>query len=334
MPDNKSTFTVGWFPVTVAGTAEQMPAQVVPQGHSVIIKGTHRNWAKVMNDHGTSTSILKLTGRSSVEDLNFNLGTRNDGLIQTRGGARTRHCQFVGEDLTTAHTALWYDTNAQKHFKASDLDFLGDVARMTALKVDDLCCSEVEKIRIHECLVGIHVLGANAIENLFSYCDIGGCAKGLLLAAGSEQHFHEIVFHNNTLNVDDSVKDHIWTNIHGPFEIAQNPDNLVGINVSTGGAGVYGGDTQLIAAGAITNPFRIVGYAFKPSTTEMYSVRFTANAGPPYFDVVPFFGSKQSGGAAPSGTEFIFNAGTRISCSARDISGGDNVDVWVLIQEI
>ena len=38
--------------------------------------------------------------------------------------------------------------------------------------------------------------------------------------------------------------------------------------------------------------------------------------------------------AAPSGTEFIFDKGTRISAKARDVNGGDNVKVWIEIQEI
>ena len=34
------------------------------------------------------------------------------------------------------------------------------------------------------------------------------------------------------------------------------------------------------------------------------------------------------------GTEFIFNKGTRISASAKDVTGGDNEKVWLEIQEI
>ena len=111
---------------------------------NVILAGTHRNWAKVKNDHVAATSILKLTGRASVINLNFNLGDNNpDGLILTRGGGRVRKCQFVGEDLTGAATALWLDTNSAKHSKVEDVDFLGkDGTLMTALKVDQLCCSE------------------------------------------------------------------------------------------------------------------------------------------------------------------------------------------------
>ena len=53
-----------------------------------------------------------------------------------------------------------------------------------------------------------------------------------------------------------------------------------------------------------------------------------------FYDVIMFLGNARESVAAPSGTEHIFNAGTRISCSAKSVTGGDNVDIWVEIQEI
>jgi len=304
---------------------------------NVILQGTHRNWAKIMNDDGAATSILKLTGRSSVYDLNFNLGTGNNGLIQTRGGARTRHCQFVGENLTSEAVALWYDTVAGKHFKAFDLDFLGkDKTKMTAMKVDDLCCSELEKIRIHTALAGIHILGGNADDNMFSFCDIGGCATGILIDAGNENHFHEILFHHNTTNVTDIVHDHIWTIIHGEFPITIEPitvPNYPGVVVSAG-EDAYGGDTEIRAAGSSTKPFKIVGYRFEPSEEKKFMLRFSADSGASWFDMSLVEAKKNKAQSASEGTDFIFNIGTRISCSAGCEDAGKTIQVWLEIQEI
>jgi len=47
-----------------------------------------------------------------------------------------------------------------------------------------------------------------------------------------------------------------------------------------------------------------------------------------------FDGNKKAGADAPSGTEYIFARGTRISASAKSISGGNNVKVWIKLQEI
>ncbi len=104
-----------------------------------------------------------------------------------------------------------------------------------------------------------------------------------------------------------------------------------------GGAGnTYGADTELASAASRDNPFRIVGVTFEPDAApaEFYMVRFTDDSGSTFYDILMFQGDKREGIAAPAGTEHIFNKGTRISCSAKSASGGNNTQVWIEIQEI
>jgi len=300
---------------------------------NVILKGTHRNWAKIMNGHDTATSILKLTGRASVIDLNFNLGTGNNGLILTRGGWRCYSCQFVGLSLTGAATAFWADGSATKHGKLINSDFLGVKTQMTAVKVDDTLYSRFHELVIHDCLKGIHILGTAPDRNDLDCIDIGGCAIGIDIDTGSGQHFRDILLHGNDVNIDDEVGDHHWAKIYGAFPIDFEPTDLVGTQVNCGAAGVYGGDTELRAV-ADSVPFRVVGYNFAPSANEWYAVRFSADNGATWFDEVLFDGNKHEGIDAPSGTEFIFNKGTRISASAKSVTGGNNAKIWLKIQEI
>lgn len=303
---------------------------------NVILKGTHRNWGQIRNNHDTATSILKLTGRASVMDLNFNLGTGGNGLILTRGGFRCYSCQFTGGALTVAGTALWLDGSTTKHGKVINCDFLGHVDNMTAILVDDVQHSRFIELVIHDCLTAIQIVGAAPDANQFDDTDIGGCGIGLDIDTGSGQHFEDVRFHDNDVNVDDEVGDHHWNNMKGPFPITILPDNLIGVTVNTGGAGAWGGDTEILAAAVRDKPFRIVGVSVEPSSVaaEWYQLRFSADSGATFYDVVQFYGVKREGSGAPSGTEFIFNKGTRISASARDVTGGDNVKVWVEIQEI
>ena len=63
-------------------------------------------------------------------------------------------------------------------------------------------------------------------------------------------------------------------------------------------------------------------------------MRFSDDSGSTFYDIRQFVGVKREGITAPSGTEHIFNKGTRISASASDVSGGDNVKIWIEIQEI
>lgn len=301
---------------------------------NVILLGTHRNWAKIKNDHATATSIMKLTGKSSVIDLNFNLGTGGNGLIMTHGGARGYHLQFVGEDLTGAGIALWLAGSPSKHGKFIDLHFLGHITHMTGLKIDRFMHSYFQTFQVHECATGIQLVGADADTNDFQDIDIGDCGIGLDIDEGNDQHFDDFLFHGNQTNVDDEVGGHFWSNIRGAFPITIEPDNHVGVQVDCGAAGVYGGDTEIRAAVASTRPFRIVGVHVEPSANEWYTVRFSADSGASFYDKLLFDGTKREGMAAPSGTEYIFNKGTRISASARSVTGGNNVKVWIEIQEI
>ena len=302
-----------------------------------ILQGAHRTWAKVKNTHANAASIMKFTGKVAAINLNFNLGAGTNGLIMTHGGCRVYSCQFVGEDLEAAKTALWLDhTTGGKHIKVIDNDFLGHTSYMTALKIDQFGRSNFERLRIHECKTGIQIVGANSDSNIFNLVDIGECGLALDLDAGNEQHFYEMILHHNTVNVDDEVQDHIWVNIYGAFSISIYPDNFTGITVTAhNNADTWGADTEVRAAVVATKPFRIVAVHFEPAISQWYRVQFSADSGVSHYDDLMFDATKREGAAFPSGTEFIFNPGTRISARAKAESGGeDTVQVWIEVQEI
>ncbi len=301
---------------------------------SVVLMGTHPHGARVRNDHASATSVMKLTGKSSVENLLFDLGTGNHGLILTRDGVSVDHVHFDGTSLTSGKTCLWLDGDSSEHADIVEVEIFGNTTNTTGFLVDQFGSCHIDRILISACLVGIQIVGANSDENEFHRLDIGDCVTGLDIDAGSEQHFDNLHFHHNTRDVDDEVGDHVWINVRGRFDIDIFPDNFTGITVSTGGAGVYGVDTEILSAAGRDNPFRIVGTHVEPSTSEWYRLRFSDDSGSTFFDVLQFDGAKREGIAAPSGTEHIFNAGTRISGSAKDVSGGDNVKVWLEIQEV
>ncbi len=302
---------------------------------NVILLGSVSDaYVDIRNTHASATHIMTLTGKSAVINLTFTQTGNVDGINMTHGGAVVKHIRFNGTAMTGAGTSLHLDGASVQHGRIEDLEFHGHVSYTTGLLIDQWGFCNFINLHFETCLTAIQIVGVDSDENDFKHLDIGDCALGIDIDAGNNQHFTDVGFHDNTRDVDDEVGDHAWVLIHGRFDIEILPDDVTGINVSTGAAGVYGADTELLAAAGRDNPFLVVGYAFDPSTTELYNVRFSDDSGATFFDIVPFFGSKQSGSSAPSGTEHIFNAGTRISASARDVSGGDNVDVWLLIQEI
>ena len=114
------------------------------------------------------------------------------------------------------------------------------------------------------------------------------------------------------------------------------PDNFTGVTVTANNvANTWGVDTEIRAGASATVPFRVVGYHFNPDISQKYRVRFSGDSGVTFFDDVLVETAKQVGSTAPSGTEFIFNAGARINASAKAQTGGeDTILVWVKIQEI
>jgi len=311
---------------------------------NVMLVGSHRTWDKIMNDHDGATSIMTLTGYASLQDLNFNLGTSNNGVIIAKGAFRLKAVQFVGEDLTSAATALHLDgATTLKHGKVLDSYFKGHTTYMTAIKLDNCALSVFKDIFVHQCLKGLHIDDDgtyNSDYNSFYDTEICRCSHvdgvAIDIDAGDVQHFENVCMRGNTLNVDDVPRNHAWNAIHGSFPITIEPitiPNYDGVQVDAG-EDAYGSDTEIRAAATSTKPFKIVGYRFEPSEEKKFMLRFSADSGSTWFDMSMIEIKKNKAQGASEGTDFIFNAGTRISCSAGCEVAGKNVKVWLEIQEI
>lgn len=305
-----------------------------------ILQGSYRNWAKIKNEHASATSVMKFTGKVAIQYLNINLGTSNNGIILAHGGSRVLSTQFVGEDLTSAKTCLWLDhASTGKHARIENVDIIGNITYCRGILIDNFAHSHFNNIRIHDCLEGIQIVGVTLDENSFKKLDIGGCshASGIALNidGGDGQHFDDVLFHNNTKNVDDEEKNHHWQHIRGQFSIEIDPNDLDGETVTAGvGANTYGNALTIFSTNEIDAPFRIVGVHLEPTDSEWHMVRFSGDAGSTYHDMILFDGTKREGYAAPSGTELIFNAGTELYCEVKSETGSNNVQIWVEIQKI
>ncbi len=297
---------------------------------NVVIQGSHRDFVNITNTHASASCVLRLEGLSVVQDVTITPVAADNGLLLWADGARAYRLRIDGTGHTGAGASLWLNGDDGK---AIDIDILGNAAQTIGLNVLG-ARTHYENIHIDDCATGIWIHNAGADSNLFDNIFIHGCALGIDIDSGNEQHFKDILFLENTRDVDDEVGDSQWINIHGRFDIEILPDNFTGITVNTGAANTYGADTQLLSAVSRDTPFRIVGVSVEPSTSEWYKLRLSDDSGTSFFDEIQFDGAKRQGEAAPSGTEHIFNKGTRISGSVKDVSGGDNAKVWLEIQEI
>jgi len=299
---------------------------------NVVIQGSHRQFVNITNTHATASCVLRLEGLAVVQDVTITHIAADNGLLLMGNGARATRCYFDGTTMTGPGVSLWIDGAISR---VIDCDFAGDGTNTIALNVLGTM-GLYQEIAIHNCDVGIWVHNAAADLNIFSFVVIGFCNLGIDIDSGNTQHFYELWMHDNTRNVDDEVGDHVWVNIHGRFDIENLPDDFIGIVMACGAANTYGADTEILSAVSRDNPFRITGYNFGPDAlpAEWYMVRFSDDTGTSFFDIQMLIGDRKSGSSAPAGTEHIFNAGTRISGSAKSVSGGNNVDVWVSVQEI
>ena len=303
------------------------------------IKGSHRNWAKITNSHASATSIMKFTGKVSIEDVTIDIGyTDLNGVIISGSGTkgcRLRHTYFEAEHATGAHTCLEI-SGGTEYAKLEDVMFHGEINYTTGLIINNCKFSDIHDVQFHDCLVGMQQANAASDGNEYHRLLFHTCTLGIDLDAGNSAIFDHLNFYDCTRNVDDEVGDATWRAIHGQFPIYIYPDDFTGITVaSAAGAGTWGSLTEIVAAAAIDNPFRIVAVHFAPSVNQWSRVRFTADAGTTYYDDLMFDVKRREGQAAPSGTEFIFNADTKIEAMAKVDGGGpDNINVWIEIQEI
>ncbi len=64
------------------------------------------------------------------------------------------------------------------------------------------------------------------------------------------------------------------------------------------------------------------------------STLVTVNTSSTFFSDIIVDAVKKTSVLSGTGTEYVFNQGTRISASCQSLSGGDTLAVWLKIQEI
>lgn len=316
------------------------------------IIGTHRVWAPIRNSHASATSVMKFTGKVSIRDLAIFQTADINGVIFTGSGFRIRNCGFNSELITGAATSIYIDGSAAitRGGIIEDIQILGDAEFSRGLYINQSKINKFCHMHIHKCLTAIQIADADSDFNTFEHIDIGDCdatvavegTDGIAIDidAGNETLFNDVLFHHNTINVDDEVGDAVWQNIQGEFDVTIEPALWAGVTVATHATA----DTwttipvEVRAAATATTPFKIVSTIIEPGAAEKFRVRFSGDSGATWFDEILIEGAvnaiKTQASAAPPSTDHIFNKGTQIVASAMSESGGNDIAVWLGIQEI
>ena len=315
------------------------------------IIGTHRLWALIRNVHASATSTMKFTGKVSFRDMAIFHQSDINGLEIIGGGWRIRNCGFNSESLNGEATSVYINGTAgtTRGGIMEGVQFVGHYEYTKALHIDDSKINEFHDIKIHKCLTGLHIDGAESVYNSFRNLDIGDCSATVAVEGvdgiaididnGSEQFFNGLIFHHNTIRIADAVGDSTWNNVQGEFDVSIEPNNFTGVTVATHAtANTFGTDTEVRAAATATKPFKVVAYIVEGSVAEKFRIRFSSDSGATHFADIMFEGELDKkvsiGKQASDATDHIFNKGTKISASAKSESGGDSVLVWLKLQII
>ena len=305
-----------------------------------ILLGSHRAWAEIRNDHASATSIIKFTGLIGLEDLCFNLGTGNNGVIITKSGFRVDHMQFLGDSLTGAATALHLDgATTLKFGKVRDVEMLGEgTTHMTGILIDNTSRSDFHNIIIDAAKTAIQIVNSSSDENKFLNLRIGDTGIGFDIDAGNEQHIEDILFHHNTTDVDDEVGDHVYSDIRSETDVAIVPDNFTGVTLTAGGADTWGAYTEVRSAAAATSPFKVIAVHAEANASEKFRLQFSHDGGATNYDDVQIEGVanqvKRESIAASVGSGHIFNKGVAITARTKSETGSNEAVVWIEVQEL
>lgn len=309
---------------------------------NIVLQGSHRDWVFIVNNHGSATAVIGFSGYVALCDLTIDCGTgTNDGVIIAgagANGARVDRVYIECDGVTGAQTGLAFGAGVA-HVRCRDVRIHGVKANTRGLQLNNCEHSDFAQVYISDCLEALEISNIASDDNHFEHIHFENCTLGLDINGGNGQIFNELSFSGCTRDVDDEVGDHTWLDIHGDHPVYIHPDNFTGDLVNTDGAAdTWGADTEIIAAGVVDNPFRVVAIQAEGSANEKFRIRFSADVGVTHYDDVQIEGTiaavSRESSVFPSQSVPIYNRGTRISCSAKSESGGNNVWVWVEIQEL
>lgn len=307
---------------------------------NIVLQGSHRNWVIIENNHASATTVVGNQSYLALFDLTVDCGTGdNNGIAAAvANGFRAERVYIEAEHVTGAQTGI-YLLGGAEYARIKDVKVHGVKAHTTGIRYNNCALSLMDKVDFVDCLTGLKIDNAASDGNIFTFIAFANCTLGLDVNGGNNQFFHELMFANCTRDIDDEVGDHTWVNIHGSHPVYVHPDNFTGDIVNTNAvADTWGTDTEIIAAAAIDNPFRVVAIQAEGSANEKFRIRFSSDSGGTHYDDIQIEGSvaavSRETSVFPSQSVPIYNVGTRISCSTKSESGGNNVWVWVEIQEL
>lgn len=332
----------GTFDVNTTGDPEY-------EGINVTICGMGREKTNITNTHASATSILKFDDCGlSIMNLTFLTGDlniyalyiSNPGSTYLADGAIVQNVNFRAGTPTGAHRFVYLGDDVMRVYM-DNCDFYGNVTHTTALYFNDCSHCVFTNLHFYICLIGFHLSSADDNLNFFKEIFFGWCDTCVQIdnAGAAGNYFNNIRFYYTyTTNMDDASTTSYYEKMIIQDSIREEfyPDNLTGVAVTAGaGANAYGAvDTEIRSAVTATKPFYLMGFCYEADTSEKWAVRIIDDTSTNYLAFVLVEGVINNLKEYYFDEPIPIKQGEAINCSVKSETGGNVMDIWIIIEEI
>lgn len=319
---------------------------------NVAIIGMGKNKTFLTNSHASATSILKFNSCAlTIVNLTFNTENNNiTGLhldcsvgSWLNDGTVINNVDFRLLTPTGAHSFLYMEGSVEK-LSMKNCSFYGYITLTTGIYTDDAAFNYYENIYFYTCLIAIHFTDADDCANrfkdiYFDWCDV--CIQ-IDIAATWGNYFENIHFnYTYTTNIDDVGGTNYYHNliknaISWDYQEEFYPNDLTGIPVAAGVlANAYSAaNVEIRSAAAATAPYYVKGFAYEADTGEKWGVAFEIGLGTggQSFSIVEGVANelKEYYFKKP----FIVRQGQSLECAVKSETGGNTMNIWLIIEAI
>lgn len=298
---------------------------------NVFWKGSGRDLTIITNTHENAEWVFQAEEYFRCEDLTIKMENNVSGIfVEEDADIHLNHLRFDGFGATGGEALRIYANLGEYE----DLIFNSYTQNQQGIVLYNASYNLFKFNRFLSYNTSILIEDCSSY-NHFIDTYISNSTFGFYINDGNSQVITTCEFTGNGRNIADSVGNHVYNDLYDPLaEEFMIIPALAGQMIPCGVAAAYGADTEIYATANALNPYKVVGVIVKPNSTDLFSIRLSYNAGTRFFFESPFqISNITETHRMDIDTPTIFNAGVRISGSARNLLGFAGVETWLQIIE-
>lgn len=302
-------------------------------GRHVGLMSEGRNLATIKNSNAGATSIMEITSPSKIKNINFELGSNQNGIEVTSDQVDIDECRLDYGNVTNAITGLHFENVNRGLVK--DLICSGSSAAKAAGADGILIDGASQGIRITDSIVsvldtGIEI-GGTSLLNLIDKCKLYVNTLALKTGSSTQLNGFEVEFLRNTNRCDLQGTNNVLfpglITIDSKIQKYYPSGPSAGVTLTSAADETHGTITTIIPSSTITKPF-VVNEIYiwgQDAVNKNYDVNLYHTEG-----VDTQFETKTSFSAVTAGIplpidNIIFDQNTEISASIAVQDGASKI---------